>query len=457
MAKEPGKSTTRVGALSRSVRARQRTLSATLVGEHGLFERTLDALATPRLTIGLLIAAVFVVFATGLITLGRESSLVQVGRVMNETRIARVELAIEDKAQTQQAKEQARQATPRVFLADLGRIDALVASIETLPRQLAAADDISKVPPELISQFGLTEEMFVALKDDAPGGELSAPWVSKGATLRTVLQRIPIVDRATWQLPAQEGSSPEVRLLLDGAEARVFKREVVNAEDAVLLADAAADAARLAGFTGAGRLAVVSRLVREPKPTFTYDPALTAQDQNVASEAVGPVVTTNPVGQVIFQRGEVLTQPQADLYEAEMLVHDLSVAPWERGLRFAGLLAVAIGVTVALAGYTVLFCPRASSGASRMGGVALVLLVALAAACGTTISNPGFIAVTSVTPTIFVAMLMAVAYDRRSALAYGILHGLLVCVALRLGVGSLMVMVSGIAIARVMQLLQHRG
>jgi len=445
MAKDTGKAATRVGALSRSVRARQRSLSATLVGEHGLLERLLDALATPRLTLGMVISLVFVVLTTLLLTVGRDATLIEVGRVMNETRIVRVELSSEDKAQTQQAKEQARQATDRVFVADLGRIDALVASIETLPRQLAGAETLEAVPPALIEQFGLNQEIFEGLKAEAPGGELSAAWISKASTLRGVLQRIPIVDRATWQLPAQEGTSPEVRLLVDKLEVRVFKREVVNAEDSALLTDAAADAARLSGFTGAGRAAVLNRLVLEPKPTFTYDSALTAQDQNGAAESVLPVITKNPVGQVIFQRGEVLTQPQADLYKAEMLAYFGSISAWQRWVRFAGILAVAIGVTVALAGYTVLFCPRASAGASRMGGVALVLLLALAAACAATISNPGFVAVTSVTPTIFVAMLMAVAYDRRSALAYGILHGLLVCVALRLSVGSMMVMVAGIA------------
>ena len=41
MAKDLGKSSTRVGALARSVRARQRSLSASVVGEHGLIERVI--------------------------------------------------------------------------------------------------------------------------------------------------------------------------------------------------------------------------------------------------------------------------------------------------------------------------------------------------------------------------------------------------------------------------------
>lgn len=445
MPKEIGKSTTRVGALSRSVRARQRSLSASVVGEHGLIERTMDSLATPRLTLGLLIAMVFVVSATFMMAWSRNFPLVEVGRIMNETRIVRYELASEDRAQTQQAREQARQATPRVFIADLGRIDSLIASIEALPRQLAAAESLAAVPDPLKIQFALNEEIFNAVRSEAPQGELSTSWISKTSTLRGVLQRLPIVDRATWQLPAQEGTSPEVRLMVDGQDLRVFKREVVNAEDAGLLADAVGDAARIAGFTGALRTAIVNRFMSDPKPTFSYDAAITAQEQNVAAAAVQPLITINPVGQVIYQRGERLTQPQVDLYSAELLAFQNSATTWQWLARYGGLLAAAIGITVALAGYTVLFCPRASNGASRMGGVALVLLVALVLACVATATNPGFIAATSVTPTIFVAMLMTVAYDRRSALAYGILHGLLVCIALRLGIGSLMVMVAGIA------------
>jgi cyclic-di-AMP phosphodiesterase PgpH len=74
-----------------------------------------------------------------------------------------------------------------------------------------------------------------------------------------------------------------------------------------------------------------------------------------------------------------------------------------------------------------------------------VLAGAMVLACVASALAPGWMAVTATIPTVLVALLMTIAYDRRSALAYALLHGLLVCVALRLGVGTLAVMVTGTA------------
>ena len=58
---------------------------------------------------------------------------------------------------------------------------------------------------------------------------------------------------------------------------------------------------------------------------------------------------------------------------------------------------------------------------------------------------PNLAALFTVTPTLCVTMLLCIAYDRRSALAYALLQGLLVCVALRESVGTMAVIITGIA------------
>jgi putative nucleotidyltransferase with HDIG domain len=80
-----------------------------------------------------------------------------------------------------------------------------------------------------------------------------------------------------------------------------------------------------------------------------------------------------------------------------------------------------------------------------MIGLATVLLTGLLVACSATAMAPQFGAITTITPTVFVAMLMCIAYDRRSALAYGLLHGLMVSIALRESAGTVAVMIAGIA------------
>ncbi len=80
-----------------------------------------------------------------------------------------------------------------------------------------------------------------------------------------------------------------------------------------------------------------------------------------------------------------------------------------------------------------------------MAGIAVLLSVLLIAACVATAWAPEFAGVTGVAPTIFAALLIHIGYDRRSALAYAVLHGLLVCLGLRESLGAMLVMVTGIA------------
>ena len=133
-----------------------------------------------------------------------------------------------------------------------------------------------------------------------------------------------------------------------------------------------------------------------------------------------------PVGQVIYEAGKPLTSAQLDLFQAELTHFASGAEPTARAAHLAGIAAASVAITLALTGYTILFCPRIRTKLSRMIGLATVLLTGLLVACGATAMAPQFGAITTITPTVFVAMLMCIAYDRRSALAYGLLHGLMV-------------------------------
>jgi len=396
---------------------------------------------------GLLIAAVFAATTSFVIVWAREQPLVAVGRIMDETRLVRMALELEDRAQTTQAKEAARQATPRVYIADEATLGAITQSLEDLPRTLSSAQTIDDVAPSIRAQFALTPELLAAVKGEAVDGQTGSAWVLKVRLLETMLHRRPMLNQQTWQRAVQEGSHKTIELMVKGAALSppVFRGEVINVDDKDALARALEPMARDSGFVGPLRTLVTNRLTIDARPTYTLDAAATAQAQNTAAESIEPVRTKNPAGQVIFQRGDELTQSQWDLFTAELGHFASRAEGWQRWLRTASLAAAACAVTLALAGYTALFCSRVRKNPSRMGGVALILLVALVVAAMGTAAAPALGSLLSVTPTIFVSMLICIAYDRRSALAYGLLHGLLVAIALRESVGTVAVMVTGIA------------
>jgi len=440
MSKEPGQSGARPGAVARRSRARREETGERVRG------RVLDLLAAPSTTVGLGIAIIFALLAALVTNWAWRQPLVAVGRVMNETRLVRVQLTLEDRAQTLQAKEAARSSTPRVFQVDLAGIETMVTSIETLPKVASSAATLDEVEKTYREQFGLTPEILAAVKTEVVDGEPSSAWKSKARVLQRLLERRPMLDRQTWQRAVQEGSHTTLRLRdADRTIAEVFRGEVVNIEDRESLRGVAEILARDAGFIGHQRQAAVNRIVGLVRPTHLYDAAETAQDQNEAAALVEPSVKISPVGQVIFQRGDVLTQGQADLFAAELDTFAARAEGWKRMLRTMGLTASALTVTLALMGYIAIFCPRIRVNSSRMVGVAALLFVPLAAACVVTATSPAIAAASATAPTLLVAILVTIGYDRRSALAFGLLHGLLVCVAMRQSVGTLAVMITGIA------------
>ena len=444
MAKDQPKQS-RVESLSKSVRSRHRDLAERLFTPEGWADRSMAWLLSPGTAAGLALTVAFAVATCMIVLWTRDQPLVAVGRVMDETRLVRMQMTVDDQALTDRARDLARQKSPRVYAADMTVIESLTQSIENLPKALASVERLDSVDTSIRDQFGLSQPLLEAVRTEVVDGNSSAAWVSKVRTLATLLKSRPILDAQTFQKSVQEGTTLYVKLLVEGEEPRqTLRGDVVNVQDKAL-ADVANAMARDAGFTGPARELVVNRLLRDPRPTFTFNETETAKDQNAAAALVLPVRIESPVGQVIFQRGEPLSAAQRELFSAEMdhyLGHVDALTLWARRL---GVSAASLGMTLALAGYSLLFCRRICSRPSRIAGVAGLLAIALLAACAGTAAAPQFATVTGVIPTVFVTMLMCIAYDRRSALAFGLLHALMVCIALRESAGQMAVMITGIA------------
>lgn len=439
----------RIGSLANLVRARHTDaglIAGAIQGRRGARAILFEALTTSRVTIGILMVIAFFIASTALVILTREQPLISVGRIMDETRIVRVPLALEDRSRTQQARDSARLATPQVYRADLPILEEIEQSIESLPQVVAAATNLEQIPASLRDQFGLDGASMDALIAEAADGKPTSAWVAKSRNLLSALRARPLVDRSTYQLRSQEGTSPTVKLIVaEETLSPVHRSEVVNVEDAGVLSSAMHALARDAGFSGPARQAVVNRLTINPKPTFTYDAATTARDQVQAARLIDPIVTESAPGQVIYQRGERLTLDRYDLYRAELRAYNSGEGGNQPFVRRVGVILACLGITFALAGYAALFCTPITETATRIVSVSAMLALALAAACVGTIWAPSLSAVTVTAPAILVAILTCIAYDRRSALAFGLLSGLLGCLATRATLGSMIVTITGVA------------
>ena len=447
MAQDNGKPASRADLIRQRHRASSRWLDA--IGS------TLSPLfATPRITHAIIVAVCFVVIATSLAVWARRQPMVAVDRVMIDTRLVRVPLALEDLEATKTAKEAARQRTPRIFAADITALQELKSSLENLPRTLARVQALDQVEPGIREQFGLTAETLAAVKNEATNAEPSAQWLSMVSELMNGLRAMPLLDAATWQRATQEGLHTQITLTFEEPGSKgpamvegVSRREVMDLADKNSLRQNMMSLAREAGFSPALRQVIVERIAHFNRPTFRFDANATALAQDAAANAVNPVVTESPKGQVIFRRGDQLKESELALYKAEMAAFQRDTEKWRVWLRDGSIAVIITGITLAMIAYTALFAQRLRRSSGRIMGVCVLLAGAMATAVIGTALRPELASTLTVLPTLLVVIVLCIAYDQRVALAFGVLHGLLVCLALSQSSGSYAVILLGVCCA----------
>lgn len=411
-----------------------------------LLERVTALLHSPRFGWGASITVLFVLVCWGLTVWTRSNPLVAAGRVMNSTQISRIEFQVEDPEATRRKRDEVRERTPRVYASDDALLEELTKSLGNLPTTLASVESVEQVDGSIRATFGLTPEMLGALRGFA-GEENASAWSGRVARLVEGLRRRPILDKNAYQRESQEGLHATLLLYSGGRlNAEVNRRSVLNLDDAARLSDEVRAIAQQAGFEGPLQEVVVNRVRAIGRPTFSPDDSATVSAQNIRAQEVKPEVRTIAAGQVLFRRGEVLTQPQLDLVRAETRAWEAQAPPWVVLARRASMLGAVGAIGLAMAGYAILFCPAVRRNPLRMGALAGLAVAMLAIACAGTISDPRLLGLTATAPTVFLAVIVVIAYDQRVALAFGVLHAIMVCIALNQPIGTLAVIIVGVGV-----------
>jgi putative nucleotidyltransferase with HDIG domain len=401
---------------------------------------------------------VFVLVVGAVVAWTREQPLVAEGRVMSETAVAPVAFEIVDDAATEQERSQAKARTPRVYIRTGGSIEEIVKGVEALPKICQSVKTADEIEVGIRTQFGIDDKTLEAMKQFVTGGEITDAWRRNAARLRSVLYSNPIISSENYRLESVaqnrmvelraggEGASPAATAQEDGLRVFVPSSNAIDVESATI-ADAIRDRARGAGYTGAGLDVVVTRITTGIKPTYVFDPALTAERQAKAVTDVSARLVSYPAGEVIFRRGDVLTATQADLYRESMVRGKGAEPAWQTWGRRLSSVGIVGAIALAFAGYTVLFVPRMRRNPARMAAAAGLAGALALLACYLTAIEPAFVALTAVAPTVLCAVIFGIAYNQRVAMAFGALHGLLVCAALDLPVGFFAILVTGVGVS----------
>lgn len=397
-----------------------------------------DAVTSKRIGWSLTVGVSLTLLASIVAVWTAEQPLVAVGRVMNQTWTARLAFPSVDEQRTAQDRESARQRQPRIYIADEAVIDSIRRSLVDLPTILAGVTDVERIDPDLRRQFRLNDARMRAISAYAP--DRLGEWNAAVDQLMTMLERRPILDEQTWQ-SRLEGRNTQLKLVHDGVETLITRdSEPINKDDTTRFDQEIETLIRIAGFGPAtGELgpvgeSVKQRLTLDARPTFHYDAAATTTAQEAAVEGVQPVRENIAKGQRLFSRGDVLDQTQFRLYNEERTQYRSNADAWRVWLDRFGVAAVLGLLVTLLMGYVGTFVPRISNNPSRLIWVGVVILSAQVLACGLTVFDPRYIVLTSTVPTVLVAVLLSIAYDRRTAMAIGAIAALVVGVSL---VGSM--------------------
>ncbi|MCL4209760.1 MAG: HDIG domain-containing protein [Phycisphaeraceae bacterium] len=396
----------------------------------------------------LVYAAFFFVAAT-IVAVSHDQLRLQVGAVMTEARLKRVDFTIINAAATEEKRREERARAPHVFRLNEQLVTDVQQELLNLPRVVEKITDFSQVAPEIRAAFDLTERRLATLQsfinEEGEPNDAWRTWITVDL-LEKVILRSPSISsqdaqieklRLTTEFRAGERSFQSRTFIEVRPEAveelRLRWREALR--DLRLPDDAAA--------------VIAARLAHRGEPFFVFDRAATDKRAEEEAARVTEVKVTHRAGDPIFKPGDILTPEQFTTAQREAEEYRAQASTVSIVVRRLGSCGVVALLSAIMAAYLVRFYPRITRNPLRVIALALLSAGSLGVAAGVASEAPAFSLPASVAVTLFASMLLVIAYDQRLAATIAGLQTALLVFALELSIAHfvLLVAVGGAAIA----------
>jgi putative nucleotidyltransferase with HDIG domain len=398
----------------------------------------------------LVVAGVFALVASAIVMLREDAVPYRPGQYVPQDIISRVDFAFSDQERLTKAREAMRETEPHVFKASGDAWGDLETALLELPDRVGDKA-VSQLPAKLVT------ELQVAAGGDGVLNVLrqfQTP-AQKPAYAKAVKDYIgELRDLVVLQKAERDAevAQPTRRVVYLGGRATGASRTGTLRLDDTLsdganreLSDRMTAAAGKHFFfspTLVPKVVVFS--LQNLKPTHVLDKAATVEAQNRAASRVpsSEAVAEYKRNQLMVTGNQVLTMSGWQLLRAEKeaFIAQLGGQVVKSKIGLAGLVAL---ITMEMGAYIYHYHQRVVR--NNVRGIAIgallvsMLLLAQLAAIGT-----GPLYIFGLAPTILVAMIMTIAYDRRFATGIGSMHGLLVTLALDQGIGFFIILWVGV-------------
>ena len=373
------------------------------------------------------IALGFFVLAVGILMLRQDVVHYRPNQPITHDIVSRVAFTYPDKAMLATAQAEARKREPRVFVPDDQVWVDLEKELLSLPGRMGTAEP----PADLAPLFNDDKAAVSMLRQyTAPPGSADyerqvAKFVSDLREHRPDGARHPLIVLPAAERKQDELARSQVRIGTDlvsvGSTYPTGDEALTNVIKEKAAVFHRALQARLTEFT-ANWLA--------KRPTHQLDEAATTLQGNAAAANVprykaDRLIAKNEI--LVFKTKGFLDQNDWQLLRTENQAYlsSLTGASWKGKLGVVGVAAI---ITAVLAAYLTAFQPRAIRNHARSAAIAGLLLAMLILPALAAIGNYP-IHLFGTAPSLLVAMILAIAYDRRFAIGVASLHGLLVTLA----------------------------
>ncbi len=405
-----------------------------------------QAIRRPEFIRSAIIIFSFLIALSILVAWAREQVWTYPGLITKRAQLTRLDYRLENDSATQTLRNEARAASPFIYVPNSAALDRLHSSLLGLPTAVAGTESLVDVADELKQLFQLNENTLAAVRPFAgPGGPTDA-WTKWSESLvKEALIQAPILDPETFQLFSTQAATNRALGLDSGMFERPLRGEPLNVAE---LQDGNVpprlrEIARRAGFPASVDGLVANRIATEARPSLLLDRERTDTLRDEAAMGVEPVMIEHKAGETLYLAGDRVSdaQHQEVLREAEVFANESS---WSaRWIPRIGIVLLLTALSVFLAAFTSMAHKRIARNPLRLVAICLLVAVSLCISVLISADAPALTLAASLGPLLLSVTILRLSYDQRLAIALGAIQAAIVTLALHETLGWFLLLMAG--------------
>ena len=404
-------------------------------------------------------SAVYVLAVTTVASLivlaGRNRLPYHEGQIVTRPLYARIDFESIDKEATEDRRRNARDQQRSIYGPNQAYFDVIREKLAQLIALAAEAkyQTVEQIPEETRKSLQLDAASFAQLQRFVVDGRPTEFWRRFVSDFVNGIASIPVLDPA--DVERERAQSKARRIVIQ----HPTRREMLRWESDIFTVTVQSEALKSQINTllfpvlprEELRHIVVSLVLEDIRKTYVYDEDETERRREAAADRVSEVKGIYKRNDLLVDAGVSEVRRFADLdiklIQQERAAYRGDMLPMVRLARTGGLVGLVLFGAVGLWIYFWAYYPRIRNNPMRGFAILGLLLLCQAGALGLTGFGPEFFYVGAVFPTLFTAIVLAIAYDQRFALAVGAFHVLLVLVTLDLPLSFGLVLLLGVGCA----------